>query len=103
MCEGSTVEVRVQRARAIKTRENVEAKVNARNDKSQYHLRMYCETAQLTVTAAVPRSPEKSLPSAIMYLTSAHQQLLGNPMRTAATVSDFALPLSRDWRAWVFV
>jgi hypothetical protein len=51
MCEESTVEVRVQRARAIKTRERVRMwkpkSMHVMTKPSQYHLRMYCETAQL--------------------------------------------------------
>jgi hypothetical protein len=47
MCEESTVEVKSSESKGDQDkRENVEAKVNARNDKSQYHLRMYCESAK---------------------------------------------------------
>jgi hypothetical protein len=65
----------------------MEAKVNARNDKSQYHLRMYCKN-RATYQPTVPRSREKltlgNYPSA--QLRDANYQGVM-----------FALPLFRDW------
>ena len=73
-------------------RENVEAKVNARNDKSPTTYVCTAKQHSYYCDGYLDRPKKLTLGK---HLATYCTQLLGNPMRTA--VSDFALPLSRVW------